>query len=63
MQPMKRFNLDPAMFSDILMVPTLWVKVDFKKDSGPILENFNLNKFMDNDKSLYQNFKSYLQSY
>ena len=52
LQPMKRFNLDSAIiFSDILMVPyALGQKVDFKKDSGPILENFSLNKFMDNDK-------------
>ena len=52
LQPIKRFNLDSAIiFSDILMVPyALGQKVEFIKDEGPILSNFNLNNFLDNDK-------------
>ena len=52
LQPIKRFNLDSAIiFSDILMVPyALGQKVNFVKNQGPILESFNLKKFMDNDK-------------
>ena len=52
LQPIKRFDLDSAIiFSDILMVPhALGQKVNFIKDKGPILENFNLKKFLNNDK-------------
>ena len=52
LQPIKRFNLDSAIiFSDILMVPyALNQKVNFIKDQGPILEKFNLKKFLSNDK-------------
>ncbi len=52
LQPIKRYNLDSAIiFSDILMVPyALNQKVDFLKDQGPILEDFNLKKFLNNDK-------------
>ena len=52
LQPIKRFNLDSAIiFSDILMVPyALGQKVEFIKDKGPILSNFNLEIFLDNDK-------------
>ena len=52
LQPIKRFNLDSAIiFSDILMVPYgLNQKVEFIKDEGPKLENFNFNKFISNDK-------------
>tara|TARA_B100001564_G_C20651759_1_gene677205 strand:+ start:89 stop:1093 length:1005 start_codon:yes stop_codon:yes gene_type:complete len=52
LQPIKRFNLDSAIiFSDILMVPyALGQKVDFIKDQGPKLEDFNLKKFLNNDK-------------
>ena len=53
LQPIKRFNLDSAIiFSDILMVPhALGQKVEFVKSRGPILENFNIKKFMNNDSS------------
>ena len=51
LQPIKRFNLDSAIiFSDILMVPyALNQKVEFVKDRGPVLEEFNIKKFLDND--------------
>ena len=51
LQPIKRFNLDSAIiFSDILMVPyALNQKVEFLKESGPALEEFNLKKFLNND--------------
>ena len=52
LQPIKRFNLDSAIiFSDILMVPyALNQKVEFVKDQGPVLEEFNFKKFLNNDK-------------
>ena len=52
LQPIKRFNLDSAIiFSDILMIPyALNQKVKFLKDQGPVLEEFNLKKFLNNDK-------------
>ena len=52
LQPIKRFDLDSAIiFSDILIVPhALGQKVDFIKDKGPMLENFNFKKFINNDK-------------
>ncbi len=52
LQPIKRFNLDSAIiFSDILMVPyALNQKVKFLKNYGPVLEEFNLRKFLNNDK-------------
>jgi len=51
LQPIKRFNLDAAIiFSDILMVPyALNQKVEFIKNQGPVLENFNFKKFLNND--------------
>ena len=51
LQPIKRYNLDSAIiFSDILMVPyALGQKVDFIKDKGPKLENFNYEKFTNNN--------------
>ena len=54
-QPIKRFNLDSAIiFSDILMVPfALGQKVEFKKNQGPILDNFDLNKFLNNNKKSF----------
>jgi uroporphyrinogen decarboxylase len=52
LQPIKRFDLDSAIiFSDILMVPyALNQKVEFIKDQGPVLEEFNFKKFINNDK-------------
>ena len=52
LQPIKRFNLDSAIiFSDILMVPyALNQKVEFRKDQGPVLEDFDFKKFLNNDK-------------
>ena len=46
LQPLKRFNLDAAIiFSDILMIPYgLNQKVNFKKNFGPELGNFSLEK-------------------
>ena len=60
LQPIKRFDLDSAIiFSDILMVPyAMGQKVEFTKDKGPILEKFDLKKFLDNDKI---SFKKKLQ--
>ena len=51
LQPIKRFNLDTAIiFSDILMVPyALNQKVEFIKNQGPLLEDFNFKKFLNND--------------
>tara|TARA_B100000963_G_scaffold361342_1_gene396261 strand:+ start:1741 stop:2688 length:948 start_codon:yes stop_codon:yes gene_type:complete len=55
LQPIKRFNLDSAIiFSDILMVPyALNQKVEFVKNQGPILEEFNFKKFLKNDKDSF----------
>ena len=52
LQPIKRYNLDSAIiFSDILMVPyALNQKVEFIKNQGPVLEEFNFKKFLNNDK-------------
>ena len=58
LQPIKRFNLDAAIiFSDILIVPfALGQKVNFIKDQGPILSNFNLIKLQQQ-----RNYKAYLK--
>ena len=55
LQPIKRFNLDSAIiFSDILIVPyALGQKVEFIKDMGPKLEEFNFNFFKDNNKKSF----------
>ena len=51
LQPIKRFNLDSAIiFSDILIVPhALNQRVEFEKNRGPVLEEFNFKKFLNND--------------
>ena len=51
LQPIKRFNFDSAIiFSDILMVPyALNQKVEFIKNKGPVLEEFDFKKFLNND--------------
>ena len=55
LQPIKRFNLDSAIiFSDILMVPfALGQNVEFIKEQGPVLDNFNLEKLLDNNKKSF----------
>jgi len=52
LQPIKRFDLDSAIiFSDILMVPyALGQKIKFIKNEGPILSDFNLENFLDNNQ-------------
>jgi len=52
LQPIERFDLDSAViFSDILMVPfALGQEVNFTKDQGPKLKNFQLELFLDNSK-------------
>ena len=53
LQPINRFNLDAAIiFSDILMVPYgLGQEVNFIKGKGPKLSEFNLKKFINNNRN------------
>ena len=53
LQPINRFDLDSAIiFSDILMTPyALGQEVKFIKDRGPELSEFNMEKFLDNNKN------------
>ena len=55
LQPIKRFDIDSAIiFSDILMVPyALGQKVEFIKEQGPVLSNFDIEKFLDNNKETF----------
>jgi len=52
LQPINRFNLDSAIiFSDILLVPyALGQEVNFIKNHGPTLSEFQLSRFLNNDK-------------
>ncbi len=51
LQPIKRFGFDAAIiFSDILMIPYgLGQKVEFKKNFGPNLEDFEIDKLLEID--------------
>ncbi|MFM7620069.1 MAG: uroporphyrinogen decarboxylase [Alphaproteobacteria bacterium] len=61
LQPIRRFDFDSAIiFSDILVIPdALGVKVDFVKNHGPILSEFNLIK--DLSKLNLNNIKNHLK--
>tara|TARA_B100000674_G_scaffold415830_1_gene365229 strand:- start:449 stop:940 length:492 start_codon:yes stop_codon:yes gene_type:complete len=56
LQPLKRFELDGAIiFSDILMVPYgMGQKVEFKKDFGPILGNYNNQELENVDDLIFK---------
>ena len=53
LHPIKRFNVDSAIiFSDILMIPyALGQEVNFTRDQGPELSEFNIEKFLDKNES------------
>ena len=57
LQPIKRFDLDSAIiFSDILLVPyALGQEVNFIKNKGPILSEFNIDRFLSNNKIEFSN--------
>ena len=55
LQPIKRFGFDAAIiFSDILMIPYgLGQKVEFKKNFGPNLEDFEIDKLIEIDQEKF----------
>ena len=55
LQPIKRFGFDAAIiFSDILMIPYgLGQKVEFKKNFGPNLEDFEIDKLLEIDEERF----------
>ena len=55
LQPIKRFDLDSAIiFSDILMVPfALGQNINFTKNDGPILDDFNIKTFSNNNEKKF----------
>ena len=55
LQPIKRFDLDSAIiFSDILMVPfALGQNINFTKNDGPILDDFNFITFSNNNEKKF----------
>ena len=57
LQPISRYNLDSAIiFSDILLVPyALGQEVQFVKDKGPQLNEFNKKKFFNINKKIFIN--------
>ena len=57
LQPIKRFNLDSAIiFSDILMVPfALGQNVEFTKNQGPKLSEFNLKILSNMNEKKFNN--------
>jgi uroporphyrinogen decarboxylase len=61
LQPISRFNLDAAIiFSDILIIlSALGQKVEFKEKIGPVLNDYNLNKFY---KTTDKNFEKKLKN-
>ncbi len=55
LQPIKRFDFDAAIiFSDILMIPYgLGQRVEFKKNFGPDLEDFKIDKLLEIDEEKF----------